>query len=296
MSALPQDLQAHLESGATTLCRCWAVTRTDGVVLGFTDHDVALSFEGVTFRPEAGLSAQAIEQTTGLAVDNTEALGVLSGEAISEADVLAGRYDGARVTAWLVNWREVEQRVVLFAGTIGEIRRAGGAFQAELRGLAEALGQPRGRVYQRPCSAVLGDAACGVDLDRPGYAFTGPVEEVRDGRVFEFAGLAGFAERWFEKGRLVMRSGAAAGLAGVVKNDRLRDGRRVIELWEALRAPVAAGDELRLEAGCDRRLETCRLKFGNVVNYRGFPAIPGEDWQMSVPRRDGANDGGSLSA
>ncbi len=296
MSALPQALQAHLESGVTTLCRCWAVARADGEVLGFTDHDVALSFEGVVFRPEAGLSARAIEQTTGLAVDNTEALGVLSGEAISEADVLAGRYDGAQVTAWLVNWREIEQRVVLFAGTIGEIRRAGGAFQAELRGLAEALGQPRGRVYQRPCSAVLGDAACGVDLDRPGYAFIGPVEAVREGREFEFAELAGFAERWFEKGRLVMRSGAAAGLAGVVKNDRLRGGRRVIELWEGLRAPVAAGDELRLEAGCDRRLETCRLKFGNVVNYRGFPAIPGEDWQLSVPRRDGVNDGGSLSA
>ena len=43
--ALSADLQAHLETGTTTLCRCWAVTRRDGELYGFTDHD--LDFEEV---------------------------------------------------------------------------------------------------------------------------------------------------------------------------------------------------------------------------------------------------------
>ena len=93
-----------------------------------------------------------------------------------------------------------------------------------------------------------------------------------------------------------MESGAAAGLVGVIKNDRLGADGRTVELWEDLRAEVAVGDMLRLEAGCDKRLTTCQLKFSNVLNYRGFPGIPGEGWLMSVPRRSGVNDGGSLGS
>jgi len=42
-------VQAHLDTGATTLARAWAVTRADCVVLGFTDHDRYLEFEGIVF-------------------------------------------------------------------------------------------------------------------------------------------------------------------------------------------------------------------------------------------------------
>lgn len=292
--AVAEDLLAHLGTGATTLCRCWAVTRKDGVAMGFTDHDRELSFDGITFGANAGLTARALTQTTGLSVDNSEALGALSDAAVREADLAAGRYDGARVRIWLVNWAAPEQRMLLFEGTIGEVTRAGGAFQAELRGLAEALNQPQGRVYQRPCAAVLGDASCRFDLGQLGYSTELAVEEVEDGRVFRFVGLDGFEPRWFEAGRLRVLEGEAAGVIGIVKNDRYEDGQRVVELWEALRLPVAAGDLVRLEAGCDRRAETCRLKFSNLRNFRGFPHVPGEDWLVSYPFAGGRNDGGSL--
>ncbi len=294
--ALSVELKAHLQTGATTICRCWSVSRRDGVVLGFTDHDLPLAFDGINFAADSGMSARALEQSTGLSVDNTEALGVLSHTSVNEADIRAGRYDGAAVVSWMVNWVDVSQRVVLFRGAIGEIQRSAGAFQAELRGLTEALNQPQGRVYQKSCGAVLGDSACGVDLDQVGYSTTLPVEVVQGGKFFEFASLSGFADRWFEKGRVRIESGAAAGLVGVVKNDQTSASGRVIELWEALRADVQPGDMVRLEAGCNRRLETCKLKFNNLVNFRGFPAIPGEDWLISVPRRGGVNNGGSLNS
>ena len=292
---MPVDMKAHLAGGLTTLCRCWAVTRRDGMEQGFTDHDVDLTFEGVLFRADTGLSAKALQQTTGLAVDNTEALGALSHASVSEADIQAGRYDGAHVKAWLVNWADVTQRMLQFRGTFGEIQRSGGAFQVELRGLTEALNQPQGRVYQQPCSAVLGDRDCGFDLSAAGYVAEIAVEIVEETRVFRFANMAGFDLRWFERGRLSVLSGAAKGLVGIVKNDRLRPSGREIELWETLRAPVVAGDLVRLEAGCDKRSETCRLKFQNFVNFRGFPDIPGEDWLVRYPTRSGIHTGGSLT-
>ena len=285
----------HLAGGLTTVCRAWAVTRRDGVAYGFTDHDRALDFDGRTFRADAGMSARAIVQGTGLAVDNSEALGVLSDTSVRDADIEAGLFDGATVEMWLVNWRDATQRMLRFRGQIGEIRRGAGAFHAELRGLTEALNQPQGRVIQRACSAILGDARCRFDLASAGYREGRAAETVQDGRVFRFGVMDTFQDRWFERGRLTALSGGAAGLSGTIKHDRLRaDGSREIELWEPLRGTVAAGDTLRLDAGCDKRAATCRLKFNNMVNFQGFPFIPGEDWLTSVPTGDGTDNGGSL--
>jgi uncharacterized phage protein (TIGR02218 family) len=289
------ELLTHLSTGATTLCRAWALTRRDGVVLGFTDHDCDLEFEGIVFGADSGLTAKALQQTTGLSVDNTEAMGVLSSESISDADIAAGRFDGAEVRAWLVNWSAPEQRVLQFRGTVGEIVRKAGAFQAELRGLTESLNQPQGRVYQKPCTAVLGDSKCRFALDRPGFSVEVPAGVVEGGRIFRFAGLDGFADRWFDRGALRVVDGQAAGLRALIKNDIREGASRRVELWEAIGLPVGPGDIVRLEAGCDKRAETCRVKFDNFANFRGFPHVPGEDWLMSYPVTAGKNDGGSLS-
>jgi len=126
MSVLPTELQAHLDTGVTTLCRAWLIERRDGVAFGFTDHDLALTFDGVVFKPDTGLSAMALQQSTGLSVDNTEAIGALSDAAIKASDIDAGRFDGAEVTSWLINWSAPEQRIIQFRGNIGEIRRRRG--------------------------------------------------------------------------------------------------------------------------------------------------------------------------
>lgn len=288
------ELHAHLAGGLTTVARAWAVTRRDGQRLGFTDHDRDLVFDALTFRADSGLTARALSQATGLSVDNSEAMGALSAAAISEADIAAGRYDGAEVVCWLVNWADVSARKILFRGTIGEIRRGDGAFHAELRGLTEMLNRPVGRVYQRPCTAVLGDADCGFDLSAGGYVFEGPLEGVEDNRAFRAGALAGFSPGWFQRGRLEVLSGPAQGLTSAIKRDQMRaDGARVIEVWEPLRAAAAAGDLVRLTAGCDKRFSTCRMKFGNHLNFRGFPDLPEEDWITVHPSQAKRLDGGS---
>lgn len=289
------SLLSHLASGSTTVCRCWLVIRRDGMRLGFTDHDRPLQFDGVELRAESGMTARALQQSTGLSVDNTQAMGALSDSAVTEADIMAGRYDGAEVQAWIVNWQDVTTRKLQFRGTLGEITRSGGMFEAELRGLAEQLNQPQGTVYQTACSALLGDQSCRFDLSLPGYSIEIAVDEVDDRRSFRFATLTGFSDRWFERGRLVVLTGTAAGLSAVIKNDRaMGTAVRKIELWQALGAEISTGDMIRLDAGCDKRSATCREKFNNFLNFRGFPHIPGEDWLTAFPSQGQVNDGGSL--
>lgn len=289
---MTDGLDAHLLSGATTLARCWSVSWRDGVTLGFTDHDLPLSFEGISFAAETGLTASALDQSTGLSVDNTEVLGALNADVITEADIEAGRYDGADVQCWLVNWAKVTERRLLFCGTIGEIRRQGGAFQAELRGLAEALNQSRGRVFQKRCSAVLGDDDCRFDLDTSGFHGNAQVSGVISAVEYVFEDLQHFAPHWFEEGRFRTLAGGGQGL---IKRDRLLDGKRHVELWQEMRVAVVPGDMVRLLAGCDKRAETCRVKFDNFLNFRGFPHLPDEDWIVAYPRGGDSNVGGSMN-
>jgi len=290
-----EALAAHLAESVTTVARAWEVKRKDGRRFGFTDHDRDLDFGGVLFRADTGLSAAAVQQGTGLAVDNSEAVGALSDDSVTEADIAAGRFDGAEVTAWLVNWSDLSARKVLFRGSLGEITRSGGAFSAELRGLTEWLNRPVGRVFQAPCSAVLGDNACGVDISGDGMWTEATVTGVSDKGRLTLAGASGFAVEWFERGRLTVLDGQADGLWATIKRDVLfNDGTREIDLWEPLRARLDAGDRVKLIAGCDKRFETCRSKFNNLINFQGFPDIPQEEWIMIHPTMAQSRSGGSL--
>ncbi len=291
--ALLASFADHLASGQTTVARCWALTRADGQVMGFTDHDEDIVFDGITFRADTGLTARALQQTTGLALDNTEGLGALSDLAVTEADIEAGRYDGARVEAWMVNWADPVDRLLQFRGQIGEITRANGAFRAEITGLSEMLNTVQGRVYQTPCTAVLGDGSCGVNLTDPTFSGTGAVTDVVERKRLTLSGLSGYGAGWFQRGRLTVTSGAAAGLVGVVKVDIRSGGLHVVELWESLRAEIAPGDSVRLDAGCDKRAATCRDKFANILNFRGFPDIPGDNKLLSIPLRSSRSTNGA---
>ncbi len=288
-----QDLFEHLKTGQTHVCQCWAITRKDGVTFGFTDHDNPLSFEGVTFLADSGMSAKSLAASTGLSVNNTEAMGLLQSDVIDEADIVAGRFDGAEITTWLVQWDAPDNRQVRFAGTIGEITRKSGQFEAELRGLTEALNQPQGRSFLRSCSAVLGDDACAFNLNSPTYRVTTDAITVEENRTF-LVEASTFVDRWFEQGKLTVLSGSAKDLTGAIKHDRREGNRHRVTLWHPIRAEINAGDTLRLDAGCDKRAETCRVKFNNFINFQGFPDMPGEDWLMSVPRSSDDSDGGSL--
>ena len=98
--------------------------------------------------------------------------------------------------------------------------------------------------------------------------------------------MQGYDQGWFEGGTLTVLDGAAHGLEGAVKQDRQDGALRRIELWAATGLAPAPGDRVRLTAGCDKRPGTCRLKFQNFLNFRGFPHLPPEDW-LIAPQNGG---------
>ena len=134
MRVLPAALQAHLDSGATTLCWCWRIARNDGVRLGFTDHDRDLEFDDTLFEAASGFTASEIEGAVGLKVDNLEVEGALRSETLNEADLAAGLYDNAEIEIFRVNWEEPEQRVLMRFGNLGEVSGGGSISNARCGG------------------------------------------------------------------------------------------------------------------------------------------------------------------
>lgn len=215
MRQLDEEFEARLASGVTRTCLCWRLTRADGVVIGVTEHDRVLSIDGIDYEPGSALTTGQVSSNSGLAPGQAGASGALSSEAISEADISAGLWDGTRVDVYRVDWSDTELLAHVWSGWFSEVTRGALGFEAELVSLKADLERPVGRVYSRRCGAVLGDAQCGVDLEAPA-----------------FSGLT-----------------------------------------------------------CDQRFETCKARFGNAENFRGFPHMPGPDFVLSGPAATG-NTGG----
>lgn len=292
MRTIDPGLDAHLRSGATTLARCWRLTRRDTQVFGFTEHDRDLAFDGCTFVAATGMDGGAVEHELGLAVGGGEIRGALNAAAIGEADVMAGLWDGAKVETWLVNWSNVSERLLLDTGVIGDITRTDGVFRAEVRGLAQELDEERGRIYSAGCSAVLGDAWCRVDLGAANRRLRVTITRLTGANSFEADNVAPVTAGDFNAGSLRVLTGPSAGDRQDIMTHGQSGTTAQIALWQPFARAISEGTEVELTVGCDKSYETCRRRFNNGANFRGFPHIPGNDFVVSYARRgDGGMDG-----
>jgi len=218
MRTLPETMQAALTRGLTTHCWCWRIERSDGLVIGSTDHDRTLSFDGTDYAPGLGFGGAASDTGQALAAGQGDLDGAVDNSLLTQADLEAGLWSGARIETWRVDWGDVSQRVRTATGTLGDVQLNGARFEAEWLGPAHPLSRAIGRSFTRECDAVLGDVRCGVST-----------------------GHADF------------------------------------------------------ELGCDQRLSTCRDRFANSLNFRGFPYMVGNDVLLAgaeaETRRDGSSRG-----
>ncbi len=280
-------LAAHLAGGAHTLATCWLVTRTDAQVFGFTSHDEALEFEGVLFMAATGMDRSTIETRDGLAVGNADALGFLDSDAITEDDLRAGVWDHAEIRIFEVNWADLTQGSLKhMRGWLGEVAVKDQKYSVELRGLAAALNAKIGELVQPACQAELGDTRCKMVLTD--YTTTGEVTSVVSDRIFD-TDLSGATVRLTPTttgappadyfGKLTWLTGANAGLSMEVRSN---DTAVRVELQLPMTRTVEAGDTFSIVVRCPKSREVCFSRFGNVVNFRGFPDLPGVDKTMRI--------------
>lgn len=171
MKSIPAGLLAHYQQETTSIAMLWKVTRTDGVVLGFTDHDEDITVGGVTYEAASGFNPSDVETRSELNVDDLQVEGSLDSPAITEADLIAGVWDYAAVEIYRVNWNDTTQGVEkVRRGWLGEVSATDYKFKAELRGMFQALQQQIVELSTAQCRAVLGDSRCKVRLQPDTWA------------------------------------------------------------------------------------------------------------------------------
>lgn len=278
-TTISAELKAHYAQETTTLATLWKVTRRDGEVFAFTDHDEPITFETVTYRPTSTYDASAVQTAAALNVDNASLVGLLAVDGITASSIEAGLWDGAQIEIAEVNYRDLSMGSnVMRVGEIGEVQRNGPQFTAELRGLMQALQNNIGRIVAPSCDADLGDARCGVDLEALRAA--GAVTVLGSTRAFT-AGAMAQPANYFRYGVLRWETGLNEGLRMEVKSF---GAGGVFALQLDMPNPIGLGDTFTVTPGCDKigRAGDCKIKFDNYLNFRGFEDIPGQDQVLLV--------------
>lgn len=272
MKPLSPALKAHYAQGTTTLATCWKTTLTNGRVVAATSLDRDLTFQGVVYLSTASYLPSDIEGTLEVNPDNLELEGFLASPLITEEDIRSGVWDYASVELFEVNYNDLSQgKNILRAGTLGQVKAGRSTFNAELRGLAQAYVRTIVRITSKECNADLGDRRCRVNLGP--WTVTGEVNVVTLNRVIEAGGI-GYGQDHFTGGKVTFLTGANTGLSMEVKASVPGS----ITLQQGMPHPVVPGDLFAVYAGCMKRLDQdCKAKFNNVLNFQGFPHLPGDD-------------------
>ena len=289
MKLVPQSMQR----GAMTLSRCWRIIRRDKVIIAFTDHDRDLVYRDICHRAVQGLESSTHESGLGFSTSGSEASGILLAPGLIEDDIVNGLYDGARVEIDLVDWLNVDARIRIETGVIGEITRSSSGFKAEIRSLTTLLDEERGRVFRPSCAAELGDKFCGVQLDGSPYTKE-CVVQYTDGRRF-ISLYETIDVEFFNRGTIKFLNGGNKHKQTENQLRQERNGRSIFLLWQPTHETILVDDRVLMIAGCDKEFSTCRDIYKNSINFRGFPHLPGNDFVISfVADGTPGMDGGSL--
>ncbi len=276
MRTASSNLTAHLAGEVTSLAICWQLTLVGGTVMGFTDHTSDLTISSVLYKAATGFSPTSVETKDKFSVDNLDVAGILDTAAITEVDIMAGKYDFAEILIFMVNVTDLTQGIVTHRrGWLGEVSLKNGQFVAEVRGLAQKLQQNIVELFSPTCRAVFGDGRCKANL--ASYTVGGTVNTITSRQVFISTAMTQ-AAGYFSGGEIQWLTGANAGRRMEIKEFSNTQFTLVLPMPNN----VAAGDTFNAIAGCDKTIGTCATRFSNAVNFRGEPYVPGMDKMLAT--------------
>ena len=246
-----------------------------------TDYPRDLVMGGHTYQSDSGYEFSGYASEASMSPGVMDLHGIAGIAGISLDQVVSGVFDNARVYAFATSWAApVEDEEPLGLGFMGKTTLKDDRYTIELMMVIDALNQSTGKTYTAPCPKTFGGqeyAGCMVDLGP--ITVTGTITAVTSRSVFQDSARTEAAD-WFGEGTIAFTSGANAGLKPMEIKTYAADG--TITTHEAFHYPVAVGDAYTMIPGCRKRLEDCRDKWANILNFGGFSWVPTQSTYTQV--------------
>lgn len=266
----------------TYWAQCWKITRKDGTVFRFTSLDRDMEFGGETYQACYSLSPAASESSVRVgSIQNVEATGIISSEAITEEDLYGGKFDDAYVEVWLAPWRGSETPRRVASGWIGNMSHSSHHYQAEVLGAGARLSQQALLQTYTPGCRWPGLGQGGCEFDPEAVKRSGEVILATNRAVFMGDLGAESGSSFVDDGGLQWANGRARWLTGrnageicEVKTVDFDSGDVV--LWALPPFLPQPGDTFELLPGCDMSKTTCKDVYDQYLNFGGYPDVAGE--------------------
>jgi uncharacterized phage protein (TIGR02218 family) len=290
-------MQKHLAGRSHTRCKMLLLDLNDGTTIGITDHDKPLPYDigdgAVTYEAGTGILTSNVSLSCGLDADNYEVTGPI-GDTVSLDGILGGRFNRARARLFEVNWKDLTAGAIkIMAGNVSEARVEGGKFVFEIRSDTDRYNQVVGKVITNQCDADFGDARCGATPT----TFDEAVTAVTDAMRFTVTNAGAQTDDFYNMGTVIGLTGANTGTTMEILDwEDNGDGTGTLILFAPLVEAPAVGDTFTLKNGCsklrksdDATMPTC-LTYNNVINFRGYPEVPGSDQVLRMPIPGGSGN------
>lgn len=207
------DLINHLQAVTSTICACFIATSAlDGSVVAMTSYSSDLTgvpgYPGATFQRNTGVLASQLQSDAGNAFSQMEASLFLLSAGISEADVLAGKWQHAQGILFICNYEALNMgQIIMQSGYLAEFIQRRPVVTAEIKGLNNALTAQVGTVTRPECSHDFCDAGC--SLSESDYTITGTITGVTSQTSFASSGIT-LPAGWLNNGKLTFTTPASA--------------------------------------------------------------------------------------
>jgi uncharacterized phage protein (TIGR02218 family) len=281
MRSATNSLRDHLNAlrtgdAKTLVADLYTFALRGGLVLTYTNADVSIDWNGYLYLADSVLvEGLKLNCASGLDVDQQQI--TISARTTDKVDgvpflqaVRNGVFDGCEIVrerAFLESWNASPiGSVTMFKGRVGTIDRIG-RVTAEVTVNSDLvlldLDMPR-NMYTPNCQHVLYDSGC--TLAKAAFGTNGYVASGSTAVDIIWSAGSGI----YNQGTITFTSGSNNGVTANVKHG-FPGGLR---LSYPLPTVPVNGDSFVVYQGCDHTRETCRDKFGNLANFRGFPYIP----------------------
>ncbi len=252
----------------------FGVYSSDGVanrLFGFTSYDASFQIDKLSYIPDVGYMPSELRSSGDLSVNNVDVTGIIDNDIITENDLVSGRFDFCRLWFFGIDPTNIaNDPVTIGYGRIGEVNLNDFSFNAEFRGLSQALTQDTMRQIMPSCDVEVGSTKCGVDIEA--LAVVGTVTNVANKRTFEDTSLTQ-DDGYFSLGVVRWLTGNNTGRRVKIRQHQLSG--TLVTLLERVPFTIQIGDTYSITPGCGKSAAICETKYSNIVNFRGFNFLPG---------------------